>query len=138
MKKEEIMDQVNVLLKEMVELLKQGKQFAEEEIPLVLQEFLTWELTSSIMWIVVGIIFFLVGRYLPYAWLYKEQNNADDDKFFNRYCNRGKANTVTAFIFFIILGAIGACITISNLFATIKIIIAPRVYLIEWANSLIS
>lgn len=136
--KEEIMGQVNVLLKEMVELLKQGKQFAEEEIPLVLQEFLTWELTSSIMWVVIGIILFLVARYLPHTWLDKEQKREDDDKFFNRYCPKSMASCVAARVFFIILGIISTCITISNLFTTIKIIIAPRVYLIEWANSLIS
>ena len=138
MKKEEIMDQVNILLKEMVELLKQGKQFAEEEIPLVLQEFLTWGLTNSIMWIVIGIMFFLLGRYLPYAWLKKEQTDEDDDKFFNRYCKDYQSDVVTGWIFFMVLGTIGACITIINLFNTIKILIAPRIYLIEWFSDIIN
>jgi len=138
MNKEEVLDQIELLLKETVEVLKQGKQLAEEEIPLIIQEFLTWELVSSIMWVVIGVILFLIGRYLPHMWLNDGREYDLDEKFFSRYCSRNDSGVILAYMLFILLTFISFIMVLVNLFNAIKIIIAPRVYLIEWASDLVS
>lgn len=106
--------------------------FAEKQIPEVIQQVLVYNLIESIISSVVGLLM-AVGFIKAFLWLRnsylekkKESEWADD----------------TGYIMFGIFGGIflgggGLLCFLANILITLKIIFAPKLYLIEYAAKLI-
>ena len=108
--------------------------FVIEQTPLLLQEFYNWRITISILGILLGIIIFLLGRYIPYLWLNKERIDSDNIQFFKRFNNNTNSYEKLSFswIIFILLLIISINIILQNLYNLLYLLIAPKLYLIEY------
>lgn len=108
--------------------------FVIEQTPLLLQEFYNWHITVSILGILLGIVLFLSGRYIPYLWITnKESSGRLSDKYFSKYTtNKYENGVIPAWILFI-GGLISLIVLISiNLYNLLFLLIAPKLYLIEY------
>ena len=108
--------------------------FVIEQTPLLLQDFYNWHITVSILGILLGIIIFLLGRYIPYLWLNKERTDSDNIQFFKRFNNNTCSYEKLSFswIVFILLLVISINIIFQNLYNLLYLLIAPKLYLIEY------
>lgn len=118
---------VNQAFSQVLESLQQAGEFAKEQIPLVLQEMLQWELWSSIF---IGVIFaaFAIFSYKALKWSYgKFQNSTYDEEGYG-----------------FLIALLAVCITgsiigvVVNVLSAIKVLVAPRVYLIEHISNMIN
>lgn len=120
------------IVEEAIEAAKQTGEFVVEEAPLVLQEFYTWHTWSCIFWMVLSLLIFLIVRYTPYIWLKEEY---DGSKHKGKYFKRGykdSEDTNACWVVLIIMSMISFWIFVSSLYTLLKIIISPRLYLIEY------
>lgn len=108
--------------------------FAQDQAPLVVQEFLKWKMMEAIVYLIVGIIGLLVISYVSYrAFIFfrKIDNTPDlcgNTDYFGRI--------MTLIVTVVILLPIVFASIIPNSLRIIKIKVAPRVYLIEYASDL--
>ena len=102
--------------------------FVIEQAPLLLQEFYAWHICSSIFFIILGIAFIIIGIRLPYFWLDKEERNWDF-KYLNRYGDEG---AISAWFCFGIGAIVGIIMLIVNIYDLVFILVAPKLYLIEY------
>lgn len=129
---------LNEILQRMLSTVDAGVAFLSAEIPDVIQQLLVWKAVSSglffLFWLFVNI--FLL-KSLTVHW-----NARDKETLSKRYMKRNweedsYVNTFNCLLLIIgvlwIISAIGVMASTSWL----KIIIAPKVYLIEYAASLI-
>ena len=109
--------------------------FVIEQTPLLLQEFYNWHIASSILGITLGLFIFLIGRYSPYLWITnKEDQGKNSSKFFKRYTSNSDYDDsiAPAYVIFVIT-TIGSIVILSiNLYNLIYILIAPKLYLIDY------
>ena len=109
----------------------QMEDFATKEIPLVIQEYLTWHWVESFFWSIgIGGMFLALSGTLFKKVIW---NNRDKEW----YNSRGDLNDIGIGVGFaiagtIILTIIGSLITSNNM-DWVKISVAPRVYLIDKA-----
>lgn len=107
--------------------LNQAKDFAAEQMPLVIQEYLKWYLYESIFWLGVGAVVLIVGAFL--FRLGVKLYNPD------HFDNDGSIG----------VGAIGAAMAVFvacpmiliNTYSIIKVTAAPRVVLLEYLSTLV-
>lgn len=98
---------------------KQGIDFAKDQIPLVITEKLHFALAWNIVWLVAGIVIIVFGYAL-----------------FRKAVKYDEWDTPLS-LFALIIPAIGVGIFFSNLYYILMILLAPRLYIIEWITSLI-
>ena len=103
-------------------------EFVIEQAPLLLQEFYQWHICSSIFFIILGIAFIIIGIRLPYFWLDKEERNWDF-KYLNRY---GYEGAISAWFCFGTGTIVGIIMLIVNIYDLVFILVAPKLYLIEY------
>lgn len=114
-------DQLKQYLKEFVETLKQGGEFAQEQLPLFVKEYLTWGFWEAIVLSIVFLLFTIGGLVLG-KYIYKKLKENDPfDEF-------GYVFGIVISCFASICAFIGM---VTHIMTAIKITVAPRVYLIE-------
>lgn len=110
--------------------------FVIEQTPLLLQEFYNWCITVSILGILLGIITFLFGRYIPYLWINNKESQGNNSlKFFNRYTNNDDYyddSLIPAWICIMLGISISIILIAINLYNLLFLLIAPKLYLIEY------
>jgi len=98
--------------------------FGKQQIPQVIHELLMWKATNACVWIVVGVILFIL------SWL--------TFKAINRYvATTGEEDAYIVHVVTAILFVIGGFFFIPNLLELLQILVAPKVYLIEYSADLI-
>lgn len=115
---EVLVNMIDITVKSMNDVIEFGKQ----QIPEVIHQLLLWQLTSSILWVVVGIVLALIG-----AWWCGKAN-----KWVKQDSENAPAHIVT-----IILFGLSAWAIIANSLDALQIWIAPKVYLIQYAADLV-
>jgi hypothetical protein len=126
-------DKLNQFIVDMVEQLERGAAFAGEQIPLVLQEVLLWHSIRSGIIFVVGAAVLISSIYVAYKMIMKSiADNENRTRLHKDYLGLCFPAGLIAFLG----GIAGLVMTIGNL-TWLQIIIAPRLYLIEWATSLL-
>lgn len=103
--------------------------FVIEQAPMLLQEFYNWHIFSHIFFICIGIIIILFSRYAPYLWLEKEEDVYNDVRYFSRY---GEEGVFFGYALFLIGGILGFIITLIDIYNLIYILVAPKLYLIDY------
>ena len=126
MKTEELLAE---FIKKAIAVAEKTGDFVINQAPLLLQEFYAWHIWSDVFFIVFGICLILVSRYLPYLWLSKEREFSYENKYFSRY---GEEILVPSWFVFIIGSFIGICMLLTNLYDLIYILVAPKLYVIEY------
>lgn len=111
----------------MAEQLKEGAEFLAGELPLFINELLMWHGVSSFL-IMVGFIFYWFMLYKGF-------------KFINKHEFENNHNEEGAYVVFSIIAVVSFMITMfmtSNIFEWVKILVAPRVWLVEFAHNFLS
>lgn len=114
---------LNQFLSSLMEGLNKAGAFVTEQLPLVLQEYITWEIASSIVWLVPWTLA-AIGCVKLWKWLLSIDDDDADDKEL--------AFLIAAVPSIIAFGAV-----IYNVLDMCKAIFAPRVYLIEELSKLV-
>lgn len=98
--------------------------FGKQQIPQVIHELLMWKATSASVWMAVGVILLILG------WI--------TFKAINRTV--AKTGDEDAYVLHLATGAlivVGGLFFIPNLLELLQILVAPKVYLIEYSADLI-
>ena len=97
-------------------------EFAQEQSPMVVQEFLMWKFAQSVIWVIVGVIALGVLSYLfkkCVDWLPESEGVSIMPGFF---C--------------VLMIVLVCCMTVvPNIEQMVKVKVAPRVFMIEWVSS---
>jgi hypothetical protein len=112
-------EKLQVALAEIIEIAVAGKDFVLDQAPDVINQLLAWNFTLSLIWFLFG-----VGLIFPtvklFKWSITECTNTDG----------------ISLVPSIIVVGINSVIILAN-FTWLKILIAPKVYLLEYASRLI-
>lgn len=124
------------------ESVNKSQDFLEGEIPLIIQEYLTWifyeNLLSVVIWVFLAIAFGFIQKYI----LKKAKKNIEsndhravefwDDNHFE-IC----VGQIALHVVYIAMSISFFCSTVSSAKTCIKVKVAPRVVLIEKASELL-
>ncbi len=106
-------------------LIKQGIEFSKEQAPLVVQEFLTWSFwnacISTVLYSIMAVV--LIGCAIRF---WKKAFKLSEDTWMPVFFVN---------IIGVIIGTVAIFLAIDNFRDAVKVKLAPRVYLIEWAAS---
>ena len=109
-----------------VEALESGVEFAGEQAPLLIQEVLTYYTFASIIEIIIFLSLFICSSYFIY---YVFKNGKNPDSFFTK--RFGNEHRVFPLIFAWAFTLGSFIFTLLNILQLVKILVAPRLFLIE-------
>jgi len=125
--------------------VKQGVSFLQQEIPDVIKQLLMWKMVSALAYAVFG-VGIVVGSIVLIFKVLKKPKPIDPDKEYSRgnyqlsFCYDEDGDTHPGIVFTPIvlvgLAVFGAGMA-SNVMTALQIYIAPKVWLIEYAASLV-
>lgn len=123
------------VVKKALTVAEKTGDFVIEQAPLLLQEFYNWHITVSILGILLGICIFLLGRYIPNIWIINNESQGNySSKYFSKYTkNEYWENGITLAWIIFFTGLLTSIVIISiNLYNLLFLLIAPKLYLIEY------
>lgn len=123
------------ILEKSIELAEQTGEFVIDQAPLLLQEFYRWHIISYCFVIFIGILIYLVGRYLPYLWLKNEKQGKYSVKFFKRWNTNPDSisqDPSLSWILYCSTTVASLIVILINVYHLLFILIAPKLYLIEY------
>lgn len=115
---------LNAFLTKVVNSLESGMDIASEQMPFVLEELIAWKLVSSGLFTGIGVLLVAVAGVLI-------KNLLTPDDYFD------VDKTFTLILCTVFSGILGILFTAINLPEFLQVLVAPRVYLIEYTSSLI-
>jgi hypothetical protein len=115
---DELQKALAAFLQTMLASVEQGAAFAQEQAPLVVQEFLRWGLMSNAL----GAAVFAVGAFVCIR-LTRGFWEEDSDS--------------TVAIFSCIGAVAGVCLSVVCAFDALKVWVAPRVYVLDWLRGFV-
>ena len=125
------------ILERAMELAEQSGEFVVDQAPDILREFYLWHTSMHILYLLLGILLIILSRYLPHLWITKnisdredEDFNWDEGRFFSRWGDDGPV--IAGWVVFVSLGSAGLIAATAHLFALVKILVSPKLYLIEY------
>lgn len=106
--------------KEILNLIRDTKDFAVEQAPEIIQRFIEYETIISIIWALLGLIFLVIfiNRFIHYA--KKDVGYREQEEYY------------IACAVIVIGGSLSSWIFLHNTLDLIQLIIAPKFYLIEY------
>ena len=113
----ELEEQLSLVLKKALNVAEKSGEFVIEQAPLLLQEFYRWHIASHIM----GSLFFLLTL-IPFIYFYKKTDWEEYDISFEGFMA----------IVFGCITVITLIVSIINIYQLVFIIVAPKLYLIEY------
>ena len=131
------MDLTKKLSKELLETIKDSKNFLKEELPQVAQEILKFDFIINIVYIIVIAILVYAGFEL-YNYLFTTKFPLKECGEYYKSCNKDREFGI--FIFFVISGCLsllGGLTLMGSITQVIQIKTAPRYYLVEKLNSIV-
>lgn len=124
---------LQTLLEKAIAVAEQSGNFAIEQAPLLLQEFYAWHLVSNIIFIVIAVLFIFIGHKVFMTFGTSEKKGGYYDSF--QYKGKFFQSNEGVIAVVIMGGATSIALVITSLIKIsdiIKIIIAPKLYLIEY------
>lgn len=79
----ELDKQLAKLVEQSMELAEKTGDFILDQAPDLIQQFITWHTIEHLLGILLAILLFLFGRYMPNYWL-RNYHEDDDVKFFKK------------------------------------------------------
>lgn len=122
---------LNQLLVTGLEWLKQAGEFTAEQAPLVVQEYLAWELTSNIYLIVFWAVMLTLSLVLANAGLRTWRAGISDQ------CFDKQALAVATIVLALVASLISFVGAAVSGYRAVKVSVAPRVVLIEKFSELV-
>lgn len=131
---EQLQNTINSILQKAIEAATNGAEFLKGEIPEVVQQLLTWKMTEAMLNIGISLLVYAITAIILYKWWksfrirHRERccHTGEDGALWAITCILG----IVEFIVFLVF-------TCGNAFDMLKIWIAPKVYLLEYATRLI-
>jgi heme/copper-type cytochrome/quinol oxidase subunit 2 len=124
-----ITEQANKVLPELITRLQNAEDFIIEQTPLVIQELLTWNFALSLIWHCIGwLLIFMFAITFKSVWTFRS-------KLEKQTSEKGVPTLLTVLIQSLLLVVPALFFIFSNL-VWLQILIAPRVYLLEYASQL--
>ena len=100
-------------------------EFAQEQSPMVVQEFLMWKFAQSVIWVIVGVIAIGALGFLIKKCVSKLKNSkSDEDQIY----------LLPIAISVVISVVICFANIVPNVGQIVKVKVAPRVFMIEWVS----
>ncbi|MBC7642121.1 MAG: hypothetical protein H7174_07265 [Flavobacterium sp.] len=124
-KTDEVLSEV---VKKALTVAEKTGDFVIEQAPLLLQEFYRWHICANIFGILLGLFLCFLAYKIPLLWLSNDKDYYDT-KFFSKY---GDESGMIAWIFFIIVVIIGAIFLFCSIYELVYILVAPKLYLIDY------
>lgn len=130
-------EQMNNAIVEVINKVTSGVEgaieFSKEQIPDVLEQLLMWNMCESIMWLVIGLVLVVTSVKMFFGWNSRKKVILSSD-----YCGEDKEDLQTIWwVVLIVIGVAGIPFVIYNTLEIIKIIVAPKLYLLEYAADLV-
>lgn len=127
----QLKDALAEVVRKAISLAEKTGEFVMEQAPELIQEFLTWKLYENIFIAAICIAVIIMARYLPTLWLSKDKPNIGylTVRFFNLYGEEGALVSLMVFISATVLATPFLIVSILDI---IKIVVAPKIYLIEY------
>lgn len=122
---EELKQQLTQFLAKALDVANKGIDATGEQIPLILQEIVSWQLWSSIGFLALFTSITVLGSVLSYYIYRHYKRTYDVDSFFSFIL----VSVTTLFVFFASL--------IYNLPIILKVLIAPRLIILEYLQGLL-
>jgi hypothetical protein len=118
----------------LLEGIKTGTSFAQQQIPLVIQEKLNYEIYSSFAWMGIWLFIILLAWIVQQTvWRITNPKRTGKSRLAEGEEAARAITTIGA-----VLGSIGGLIDIIyNIDHVVYVWVAPRVYLLEWLKELI-
>lgn len=124
-KTDEVLSEV---VKKALTVAEKTGDFVIEQAPLLLQEFYRWHICANIFGILLGIFLCFLAYKIPLLWL-SDNKEYYDTKFFSKY---GAEGGIAAWVFFVIMIFIGAIFLFCSIYELVYILVAPKLYLIDY------
>ena len=106
-------------------------EFAIEQAPLLLKEFYSWHIAKNSLGILFGVLIIIIGYNLRKLW--GKKVDKDYDKDWNEVVLNGYASEEISTWLSIILSSIfGLMLLIKCTYSLVFILVAPKLYLIEY------
>lgn len=97
-------------------------EFAQEQSPMVVQEFLMWKFAQSVIWVIVGVIALgVLGYFVKKCvdWFRESQG----------------LSMIPGFVCVLMIVLVCCKNVVPNIEQMVKVKVAPRVFMIEWVSS---
>jgi hypothetical protein len=127
---EELIKQSQIALANTIEAFVKTGDFIAEQTPLVIQELLAWHLTWGIFCIVIGL---LILATIPKAF----KTLTCHIKQINYNWTEHDTMVLFTGVYIVVAGMIGLVNLIGNIKPVIQIMVAPKIWLLEYAAGLI-
>jgi hypothetical protein len=122
----QLADTANTVLLKILEYLEAGESFAQEQTPLLVQEVLDYNILISGTYVTIG-AFLMIWAIVGFVWLYqivaKKQSNAVFE---------GTLGMISG-----LAACIGPPVFFTYLPPLLKVLMAPRLFLLEYFRALI-
>ena len=134
---DQLQQSLSQILEQAVSGVQAGVSLLSAELPDVIHQLLLWKMIESLIWCFVG-IFFTVGAL---RWIVKNSGRGKEDgRKYKETLTHDDLGDIALWspilIGLLLTIAVIACFTIN--ITWLQILIAPKVYLIEYAASLVS
>jgi hypothetical protein len=126
---EKLQEQLTAIVDQLQVAIQTTVDFTAEQLPILLQEILRWGLAKNIILLVISSTLLLLSIHLIkiFSRIYREGKKK------NSYSDDG----AITLIFSSILAVVSTLFIVGNILTIAKILLAPRLYLLEYASSLL-
>lgn len=130
---EELEKTLAAILKKSMEIASQTGEFVMEQAPMLLQEFYQWHLAKNIFFVILfPLIFYIIYSLFKYAGQKELDKYEYPNKMFNRYYDWEDVWPILGMVVIFIYGIVGLIQTFISIYNIIFILVAPKIYLIEY------
>ncbi|WNL63368.1 hypothetical protein [Citrobacter phage Tr1] len=117
-----LLDMVNITVKTMGDVVEFGKQ----QIPDIIHQLLMWNAVKAGIWVAIGLVFFIFLTTV----VNKSKTALNESE--------GGFGTFIQILGWLIATVLGGTIVVVNLLQVLYILVAPKVWLIEYAAKLVN
>lgn len=135
---EQLQNTINVILQKAIDAATSGAEFIKGEIPDVVQQLLTWKLMEAILGACTTVVAITIFIFIMNKWW----KSCNEIKQPTSYFSDDASAEQVAFVISSFFGLGGSVIAffvgfIANIMEAVKIFVAPKVWLIEYAAALV-
>lgn len=138
---EQLESAVVKILERAISGIDSSVEFMQAELPDVIEQLLSWYMVKGIMTVAEGVFFVIPLIVLIRLYSKQDIKGAQSDSFWVDYSsyseNKMGAGVAVSGIFLVIFAAMGVCHAFDGIREIFKIWIAPKIWLMEYAASLV-
>lgn len=128
---ENLENQLAKVVEKSLSIAEKTGEFVIEQAPDLLREFYAWHITSSALGVLLGVFLMILGFNIFKLWTNKYKEGEKVDYMYSVFMGR-IGESLSIYMPFVFLNLFGIIILCFNLFSLLKILIAPKIYLIEY------